>query len=291
VLFFFQILVNGIAAGAIYGLIAVGYSLTFMTTRTLNFALGMWVMLGGMLTYTLHVKLEIAAGIAGIAVVGALVVLGFAAERVSVHPFVHAGSDVWVMSTLAVGLLLIDAAELIWGRGQNAVPAYFGDDPIQVGAVSIRPQHVLAVASMCLVFIALEFFYRKTLVGNAYRAIAHDRVATALMGVNVRRMESLSYAIAAGLAGLAGFLIVPITGADPHFGTGLGFKAFAVAIIAGLAAPRGILICGLMYGAFEGLISGYLFTGIRDILGFGLMILALYYRPEGVFARRGQERA
>ena len=96
------------------------------------------------------------------------------------------------------------------------------------------------------------------------------------MGINTRRVQALSYAAASALAGIAGFLVVPLTLAEPQLGTVLGLKAFAIAIIAGLAAPRGILVCGLLYGAFEGLVSGYLYTGIRDILGFTLMIVALY---------------
>ena len=111
------------------------------------------------------------------------------------------------------------------------------------------------------------------------------------MGINTRRVEAFSYAVAAALAGFAGFLVVPLTLAEPQLGTVLGLKAFAIAIIAGLAAPRGILVCGLVYGAFEGLISGYLYTGIRDILGFTLMIAALYLRPEGIFGRQQEERA
>jgi branched-chain amino acid transport system permease protein len=110
------------------------------------------------------------------------------------------------------------------------------------------------------------------------------------MGINTRRVEALSFAAASALAGMAGFLIVPLTGAEPHLGTGLGIKAFAIAIIAGLAAPRGILIFGLLYGAFEGLVSGYLYTGVRDIVGFSLMIVALYLRPQGIFGHREEER-
>jgi len=288
--FFLQVLVNGLAAGSVYGLIAVGYSLTYMTTRTLNFALGMWVMLGGMLTYAFHVQLGISPWLTGPLVVSLLFALGIVAERITVHPFVRAGSELWVMSTLALGLLFIDFAELLWGRSQNLVPPYLGDAPIALGAISIRPQHLLAVLSACVVYFALDYFYSRSLHGKAFRAIAHDRRVSGLMGIHVRKMETWAYALASALAALAGLLIVPITGADPHFGTGLGFKAFAVAIIAGLSAPRGILLCGLTYGAFEGLVSGYLYTGIRDILGFSLVILALYLRPEGLFGRPSEDR-
>lgn len=289
--FFLQIALSGIATGAIYGLIAVGYSLTFMTTRALNFALGMWVMLGGMLTYSLNAQYGLHPLIVLPIITVALFALGLVAERFSVAPFLRAGSDVWVMSTLAVGFLMIDLAEIIWGRSPTPVPPFLGKDPIYIGLVSVLPQQLLIIAAASVTFIGLDIFYRKTLLGKAFRAVAHSGEVSSLMGVNRRRIEALSYAGACALAGIAGFLVVPLTLAEPQLGTVLGLKAFAIAIIAGLAAPKGILVCGLIYGAFEGLVSGYLYTGIRDILGFTLMILVLALRPEGIFGRRQEERA
>ena len=289
--FFFQIALSGVATGAIYGLIAVGYSLTFMTTKALNFALGMWVMLGGMLTYSLIVLHGLSPMLVLLVVMCALFALGLVAERFSVMPFLRAGSDVWVMSTLAVGFLMIDFAEIIWGRSPTPVPPLFGKAPVYIGAVSILPQQLVIIVAAVVTFIALDLFYRRTLLGKAFRAVAHSAEVSSLMGINTRAVQALSYAAAAALAGFAGFLVVPLTLAEPQLGTGLGLKAFAIAIIAGLAAPRGILVCGLAYGALEALISGYFYTGIRDILGFSLMIVALFLKPEGLFGRPVEERA
>jgi branched-chain amino acid transport system permease protein len=289
--FFFQIALSGVATGAIYGLIAVGYSLTFMTTKALNFALGMWVMLGGMLTYSLIVLHGLSPMLVLLVVMCALFALGLVAERFSVMPFLRAGSDVWVMSTLAVGFLMIDFAEIIWGRSPTPVPPLFGKAPVYIGAVSILPQQLVIIVAAVVTFIALDLFYRRTLLGKAFRAVAHSAEVSSLMGINTRAVQALSYAAAAALAGFAGFLVVPLTLAEPQLGTVLGLKAFAIAIIAGLAAPRGILVCGLAYGALEALISGYFYTGIRDILGFSLMIVALFLKPEGLFGRPVEERA
>jgi branched-chain amino acid transport system permease protein len=289
--FFFQIALSGVATGAIYGLIAVGYSLTFMTTKALNFALGMWVMLGGMLTYSLVVLHGLSPMLVLLIVMCGLFALGLVAERFSVMPFLRAGSDVWVMSTLAVGFLMIDFAEIIWGRSPTPVPPLFGKAPVYIGAVSILPQQLVIIVAAVVTFIALDFFYRRTLLGKAFRAVAHSAEVSSLMGINTRAVQALSYAAAAALAGFAGFLVVPLTLAEPQLGTVLGLKAFAIAIIAGLAAPRGILVCGLAYGALEALISGYFYTGIRDIFGFSLMIVALFLKPEGLFGRPVEERA
>jgi branched-chain amino acid transport system permease protein len=220
-----------------------------------------------------------------------LFVLGVVAERVSIYPFLRAGSDVWVMSTLAVGLLFIDFAELIWGRSPTPVPSYVGSEPLRIGPIVMLPQQVLILGTAILLFLLLEYFYRQTLLGKAFRAVAHSAETASLMGINSRLIQLTSYAVAAALAGLAGFMVVPLTLAEPQLGTVLGLKAFAIAIIAGLGAPGGILLSGLAYGALEGLISGYLNTGLRDILGFSLMILVLFIRPEGLFSKVQAERA
>ena len=289
--FFLQITLSGIATGAIYGLIAIGYSLTFMTTKALNFGLGMWVMLGGMMTFSLTVQYNVPSVVALPVILVFMLAIGLVAERFSVAPFLRAGSDVWVMSTLAVGLLMIDFAEMIWGRSPTPVPSFLGSKPVEIGSLSILPQQIFIIAVACVLFVALDIFYRHTLTGKAFRAVAHSGEVSQLMGINTRRVQAFSYAAAAAFAGLAGFLVVPLTLAEPQMGTVLGLKAFAVAIIAGLAAPRGILICGFAYGALEALISGYLYTGVRDILGFSLMIIALSVKPEGLFGKPFEERA
>lgn len=289
--FLLQITLSGIATGAIYGLIAIGYSLTFMTTKALNFGLGMWVMVGGMLTYSMSVQYGLPSLIALPIIIVVMFVLGLVAERFSVAPFLRAASDVWVMSTLAVGLLMIDFSEMIWGRSPTPVPSFLGNKPIEIGSVSVLPQQLFIIAVACVLFVGLDLFYRRTLTGKAYRAVAHSGEVSQLMGIDTRRVQAFSYAAAGAFAGLAGFMVVPLTLAEPQMGTVLGLKAFAVAIIAGLAAPRGILICGFAYGALEALISGYLYTGVRDILGFTLMIVALALKPEGLFGRPFEERA
>lgn len=289
--FFVHILIGGIATGAIYSLIAVGYSITFTTMRILNFALGMWVMMGGMLTLTFHVMFGFNLLITLLALVVIMAALGVVGERISVYPFFRTGSDVWVMSTLAVGFLFINVAELLWGRNPLPVPSFFGSGILKLGPFAIFPQQLLVIASAFVIFVLLYLFYYKTLLGKAFRATAFSSEVTSLMGINTRMICILSYVMTSVLAGVAGFIIVPITFAESQMGTVLGLKAFAIAIIAGLGAPRGILFCGIAYGAIEALASGYFYTGIRDILGFSLMILVLFLRPEGLFGETTKERA
>lgn len=289
--FLVQIVLSGIATGAIYGLVAVGYSVTYATMRVLNFGLGMWVMLGAMIGYTLHVTFGLNILVTMLGMMTVLGGLGLLAERFTVLPFVRAGSDVWIMSTLAVGLLFINAAELIWGRNPLAIRPFLGKDPINFAGIGVYPQEILIVIVACAVMVALDVFYQYTLLGKAFRATASSTEVAGLMGINTRRIASLAYALAGCLAGFAGLLVAPVTLAEPQMGTILGLKAFAIAIIGGLEAGRGIFVCGLLYGVLEGLLSGYLYTGIRDIIGFTLMIFVLFVRPNGLFGRRTEERA
>lgn len=286
-----QIVLSGIATGAIYGLVAVGYSVTYATMRVLNFGLGMWVMLGAMIGYTLHVTFGLNILVTMLGMMTVLGGLGLLAERFTVLPFVRAESDVWIMSTLAVGLLFINAAELIWGRNPLAIPPFLGKDPINFAGIGVYPQEILIVIVACAVMVALDVFYQYTLLGKAFRATASSTEVAGLMGINTRRIASLAYALAGCLAGFAGLLVAPVTLAEPQMGTILGLKAFAIAIIGGLEAGRGIFVCGLLYGVLEGLLSGYLYTGIRDIIGFTLMIFVLFVRPNGLFGRRTEDRA
>jgi len=288
--FALQTALNGFSTGAIYGLIAAGFSLTYLATRRFNFGLGMWVMLGAMLSYTLVVQIELPPLAALPLVVGISLVLGLAAEHISVRPFQSSKNDLWIVATLAVGLMLVDAAQLIWGKFPLAVDDYLGTEPWTVGGIRIRTQHVLTFTAVIAVFLAMHAFFRHSLSGAEYRAVAKDRVMAELMGINTRRAEQLAFGAAAALAGLAGFLVSPITGAEANIGTALGFKGFAVAIVGGLAAPRGVLIVGLSYGVLEALVSAYLFTGIRDILSFSIMIISLYILPFGIFGEPERER-
>jgi branched-chain amino acid transport system permease protein len=289
--FLLQIIVNGITNGAIYAIIAVGYSITFTTMRVLNFALGMWVMLGGMLTYTFYVMLGWPLLVTLVGVLVSMAILGIAAERATIYPFVKANSEAWVMSTLAVGLLFVDSAQLIWGRNAHAVPSYVGDKAIRLAGIGIFPQNLFIIVSTIIVFLVLEQFYYRSLWGSAFRAVAQNPETASLMGINARLVAVGSYALTSALAGFAGWIVVPITLAQPQMGTVLGLKAFVVPIIAGLAAPRGILLCSFGYGILEGAISGYLFSGLRDIVGFSLMILILWFKPEGLFGKPSEERA
>ena len=288
--FFFTLLISGIATGSIYGLVAVGYSLTYATMNVLNFGLGMWVMLGAMLGFTFYVSWGLNIFITLFLVIVVVFIFAALMEQVSVHPFVMAGSLVWIMSTLAVGMLMINGAQLIWGREPLPFPSSLGRKAVKIFDIGIYPQELLIIGAALLIMVLLELFYKKTLTGKALRATAFNMDTAALMGINTTFIAILSYAISGSIAGTAGVLIAPITLAEATMGTVLGVKAFGIAIIGGLESAKGIFICGILYGVMEGMISGYLYSGIRDIIGFSIVILLLFFRPQGLFGIKTVEK-
>jgi branched-chain amino acid transport system permease protein len=256
----------------------------------LNFGLGMWVMMGAMLGYTFYVWWHLNIFLSLALVIAVVFVVALIMERVSVRPFLLAGSSVWIMSTLAVGMLMLNGAQLIWGRDPLQFPSSLGEETISVYGIGVYPQELLIIVAAVVIMILLEFFYRKTLTGRALRATAFSFDTAALMGINTERIALLSYGISGCLAAISGVLIAPVTTAEASMGTVLGIKAFGIAIIGGLESARGIFICGLLYGVLEGLLSGYLYTGIRDIIGFSLVILLLFFKPEGLFGIKAVEK-
>ena len=250
--FFLTLLISGIVTGSIYGLVAVGYSLTYTTMKVLNFGLGMWVMMGAMLGFTFYVLWGVNIFLTLILVIIVIFFFAILMERISVHPFVLAGSSVWIMSTLAVGMLMLNGAQLIWGREPLAFPSSLGKKAIKAFGIGIYPQELLIIGAAFFIMVLLEVFYKRTLTGKALRATSFSLDTAALMGINTTYIALVSYAISGCIAGTAGVLIAPITLAEATMGTVLGVKAFGIAIIGGLESAKGIFICGILYGIMEG---------------------------------------
>ncbi len=283
--FFLQLVVSGAAVGSIYGLVAVGYSITYTTVKVLNFSQGQFVMVGAMVGLTLHAWWGWHLIPSILVTIVALAVFTVGVERISVRPFLGAESMSWVLSTLAVGIMVENAAQLVWGREALPFPPAVSGEPVRWLGAGIYPQELLILVASFLLMAALDAFYRWTTAGKALRATAHDLDVASLMGINVSLMVSMSFAISSGLAAIAGILVAPVTLAEATMGNILGLKAFAVAIIGGLDSPRGIFVSALAYGVFETLCAGYIYPGIRDTLGFLLVILVLLVRPVGLFGR------
>jgi branched-chain amino acid transport system permease protein len=281
---FWQLVVSGISVGMIYATIAFGYQLTFATSKTLNFGQGESLMLGAMLGLTLLPFLGYWLMIPVVLVFGLL--QGAVVERFGVRPAIETKSEFgWIMATIALGIIFRNAAENIWGRDDLKFPSPLPDTAIQFETIRVLPAEIMVVAGALLMMAAVEFFNRRSIYGKAFVATSNDIDAAGLMGIDTRRIITLSYAMSAMTAAFAGVLVAPITLTGATMGAVLGLKAFAVAIIGGLDSGLGAIIGGLLLGVVETLTGYYISTGYKDVPGLILVLLVLAVRPAGLFGR------
>jgi branched-chain amino acid transport system permease protein len=273
-----------------YGLGALGYNITYATSRTVNFSQGQSVMLGAVLAYALHIGLGWALAPAMLASAVALALFGVLVERLAVRPFLASSSIAWLLSTIAVGIIAENVVMLTFGKDARAFPSPLTVRPWLIFGAGVYPQELLIPAVGLLLMVLVELAFRRTLRGKALRAVAFSHDAAALMGIDVHRTISGAYAMSSTLAAVAGLLLAPLLNVSATMGTTIGLKAFAVAIIGGIESARGIVLAGLAYGIFEAIVAGYLGTGVREILGFSLVIVVLLLRPWGLFGLRAVRR-
>ena len=271
--------------GGIYALVALGFYIMWEATKAANFTHGEVYMLGAVVTVVLverGVPLLVAApiAIALAAAVGALI------ERLLVRPFNREPNAIgWMLTTIAAGIMIESFSTITYGPLGRPLYSPLAQQPIRFAGAGIYPQELLLPVVAIAAMFGLEIFYRRTTLGRAMRAVAFNRTAAGLMGINPDRIALIAFALAAAIGALAGILVAPVVQAAPSMGTLIGLKAFGVAIVAGIANARGVVIVGICYGVIEKLIEGYISTGARNAVGFTLMILVLLLFPQGIFGR------
>ncbi len=282
-----QLILSGVALGMIYALLAFGYSITFSTSRTINFAQGEFLMLGALtgLTAAVTWKLGYAGALFASALVGC--VLGVVLEKAAIAPALKTRSAVsWILATVALGIIARNAAERIWGTDDVRFPAPLGDEPLTFLGVRVLPQELLVIGAAAVIMSGVELFLRKSIWGKAVTAVAADKDAAALMGINVPLVITFSFVLSSSIAAVSGVLVAPLTLAGATMGTLLGTKAYAVAIVGGLQSGLGVLVGGLLLGLSEQFTARYVSTGYKDTPGFVLLILILLVKPSGLFGKK-----
>jgi len=285
-----QAVVSGLSIGSIYALIAQGYYVTFITTATLNFGQGEFLMIGALVGLTAYVGFGLPFPIALLIALAVTALMGVVLERVAIRPVIrHVLSHSWVLSTLAVSIILKNGAVSLWGPEQIKFPSPFGDTVVQLGPAGIFPQELFIIVAALGTVLLVQLFLRRSVLGKALMAVAHNRNAAAVMGIDVKRMVVLAFALSSALAGLGGILIAPVTFAWAYMGTIPGIKAFAAAIFGGLENPVGILIGGLVIGLGEQLF-GTISSNLKEGITFLFILVMLAFRPTGLMGRRTIEK-
>lgn len=283
---FLQYILSGLSIGAIYSLIGLGFCIMWSACRAVNFAHGDVLMVGAVIA-VVSLDLGIPAWAGVPAAVLICILYGMLVERLAVRPFNKDGSAVgWMLTTIAIGIMVESFLTIKFGSFARALPSPGVEKPISVVGAGVYPQELFIPVFAIGFMIALEVFYRRTVLGRAMRAVAFNRVAAGLMGINVNRITAISFGLAAGLGGIAGILVGPIIQVSTTMGMLIGLKGFAVAIMASINSARGVVFTGLMYGVLEKFVEGYISTSAREVISFSIMILVLLAFPQGLFGRK-----
>ncbi len=283
-------IVSGLCMGSMYGLLALGFHITYAVSSTVNFAQGTSLMLGAVLCYLFSVTLGWPIGLAIAAALALCALWGMLIERVAVRPFVRAGSNAWLMATVAAGIILEQVVMFTFGKEPRSLVLPVSGEAFSLGGLAISPLQVAIFVVAIGVALGLHAFANRTNYGKALLAVVQNRQAASLMGIDVPRAIMGCYAASTVLAGIAGILIAPLFSVSADMGTLFGIKAFAVAILGGLANARGVVLAGFVFGVVEALITSMLGSAYTNILAFFLVIVALAIRPHGLLGTAGVKK-
>ncbi len=291
---FLNYLISGLSLGSIYAIIALGYTMVYGIAKMLNFAHGDVIMIG---SYVIFLGTTSAGMNPILAIIVSMIfctVLGVVVEKVAYSPLRQAASNLAVLITaIGVSYFLQNIALLIFGSNPKSFQSVVGWQGITLAGGALRIQGVTLVAILLsvIILIALQLFINKTKDGQAMVAVSQDRGAAMLMGINVNRTISLTFAIGSALAAIAGALmcsayptLTPYTGAMP------GIKAFVAAVLGGIGSIPGAMIGGLILGVVEILGKTYISSQLSDAIVFGILVIVLLVKPTGILGKVVQEK-
>jgi len=282
---FLQFAFSGLTVGAVYALVALGFTLIYNASDVINFAQGEFVMIGGLSTVFLA-----AAGIplplAALLAVVIATAVGLALYRFAIEPARGASAVSLIMITIGASIFLRGAAQVIFDKRYHSLPPLFGDTPIRFGGAAILPQSLVVLAGALVIVVLLWTFIERTLFGKAVLATAANKLAARLVGIDTRRTVGFSFAVSAAIGAIAGILITPITLTSYNIGTLLALKGFAAAMLGGIGSAPGAVIGGLLLGLLEAFAAGYLSSQYKDAVAFIVILVVLFARPQGLLGQR-----
>ena len=279
---FFQVLASGISQGCVYGLIALGFVLIYKATEVVNFAQGDLMMIGMFIAFTFLNILGMPYWLGLMCTCASMAAVGMALERVLVRPMIGEPTFAVLMLTVGLGFLLRAFASGVWGVHPKAIRNPFSGTVFEFQGVIIGYENLAVVMGTALLCIGLAVYFRYTRLGISMQAASQNQLAAVLVGISVNRVSSIAWALSAGIAGLAGVLLAPLSLIDPQVGF-IGIKAFAVAIVGGLGSLPGAIIAGVSIGIIEQFAQVSLPTSIANSSAYLVMLVMLVLRPGGLF--------
>ncbi|MGF7159461.1 branched-chain amino acid transport system permease protein [Rhodoligotrophos appendicifer] len=280
---FTQQVINGLVNGMAYVLIATGLTLIFGVLRIVNFAHGEFYMLGAFFTYYVMSMLGLDYISAALIATGLTAAVGILANVLFFWPLRKEHEFTILLSSLGLALLLTNGGEVVFGADPKYVASPFSDEIVEWGDLIVTQQRLVVFAVGVVVLIALYLFIKNSSMGKMMRATAQNAEGAALTGINIRRVHAWTFALACGLAAVAGALVGPTAMIYPTVGSWAVLKGFIVVIMGGLGSIPGALVGGLALGVIESLGGGYISLGFAEAIGYAIIIIVLLWRPQGLF--------
>jgi branched-chain amino acid transport system permease protein len=284
-----QLVVNGAASGCIYGLIALGFVLIYKATEMVNFAQGDILMLGGFVAFTLIATWGLNYWLGALLAVLITAAFGFALDAVVLRRVIGQPQFAVVMLTLGLGFIFRAFAGIVWGYDSVGFETPFTNRTVRLGGVVLGQDNVSIIVGTVILCLVLYLFFSRTRLGIAMQASSQNQLAAYYMGIPVRTVFSLIWAISAGVAAVAGILLSPVSMIDVNMGF-LGLKAFAAAVLGGFGSIPGALVGGVIVGIVEQMAGYYLPPGSQDVTSNVVLLAVLILRPEGLFAQNIRKR-
>lgn len=280
-----QFLVTGLTIGSIYAIVALGFVTIYSVTKVINLAQGEFVMLGGMTMFSL-IHAGVPYFLAFLLTIPIVVAIGWLIELIIIRKAKGSDPISLIILTIGIAIFIKGMASIIWGKDSVKVEPFTSNQPIEIFGAAITPQSIWVMVFMIAIVVVLYVLMEKTMLGKAFRACSVNPLAAILMGISPRKMSSLSFALSAGLGALAGLVISPILFPAYDMGMMLSIKGFSASILGGLGSAPGAVIGGLLLGLIESLGAGFISSGMKDAIAFGVVLILLLIRPYGLLGEK-----
>ena len=287
--FFLELALSGLAVGAVYGIIAMGFAVIYKATGLVNFAQGEITMIVAYIAWTIQTSLTGNVVVVTLGALLAALLLGLLIERVVMRPMLGEPVFATVMVTIALAVILRSSINFIWDAYPHALDLGIGRGVVRVGGVGIRTGQIAVIAALLALLGGFVLFFRFSKFGIAMRAVAADDRTALLMGVSTGKVHAAAWGASAVIAGIAGIFFAIGSDVSPTMFQ-LGLKSFPATILGGLDAVIGSGLGGVLIGVAENMAGGYLGSGTKEVAGFVLIIVILMVRPFGLFGQRDIER-
>ena len=284
-------IINGLQSGSIYALVALGYSMVYGIIMLLNFAHGDIIMIGAYIAWLCMARFALNPVFAILFAILGCVLLGVSIEKIAYKPLRNSPRISLLITAIGISFLLENAAQMIFGAGAQVIPPFFTVPNASIGQVEIPGTAIVTVAVTALSMVALTLLIQKTKMGKAMRAVSEDTGAAQLMGININRTISFTFAIGSALAGIGSVLYcTAYPQATATMGSMLGLKAFVAAVLGGIGSIPGAMIGGFAIGLTEALVSAAGLSVWKDGVVFAILIVVLLVKPTGILGRSMSEK-